>query len=118
MGESFEETMKDCSYCERLVVGKTVTDVLHCTYSNDDCLERYCPAIGNTTRRLSRHPHYENGEPADSQCPTCGSVVMASEITLPSDFQGYTFGFLCGVIGTLLAGTVVLFVTGVIQSPL
>lgn len=51
----------------------------------------------------------------DSQCPTCGSVVMSDEITSPpSDLRAYSFGFLCGVIGAI-ACTAVLWIGGCIQ---
>jgi len=50
----------------------------------------------------------------DSQCPTCGSVVMSDEIELPSSLNAYSFGFLCGVIGALGCATV-LWIGGCIQ---
>ena len=50
----------------------------------------------------------------DSQCPTCGSVVMADDITLPSAFREYITGFLCGITGAL-ACVAVLYFGGCIQ---
>jgi len=50
----------------------------------------------------------------DSQCPTCGSVVMASDIEEPNSFRPYVIGFLCGIVGpaTCLA---VLFIADAVQ---
>jgi len=115
MGKSFEEAMRNCAFVVRLNARKIATAVLYCNHSNDDCVERYCPAIGNTPRRLSRHSYYENGVPGDSQCPTCGSVVMSDEITLPSTFQEYTVGFICGAAGTTVICLMALFAGGVIR---
>ena len=52
----------------------------------------------------------------DSQCPTCGSVVMSDEITLPKTSMGeeYVLGFVCGIIGAL-ACAIVLILAGAIQ---
>jgi hypothetical protein len=96
VGNSFEEVMSNCDYREVMTIHTN-----HCSYTNDDCLEKYCPAIGNTPRRQSSHSYYANSEPGDSQCPTCGSVVMADEITLPGTLQEYAIGFLYGAIGAL-----------------
>ena len=93
MCRPFEEVMGNCDY------RKTIADgVYHCDYTNDDCAEKYCPAIGNPTRRLSKHSYYANGEPGDSQCPTCGSVVMSDEIKLPNEF---VIGLIHGAIGAI-----------------
>jgi hypothetical protein len=109
MCKLFEEVMGNCNYRTMMAL-----DAGYCEYSKDDCVEKYCPAIGNPTRRQSSHSYYNNGEPGDSQCPTCGSVVMSSEITLPSEFAGYSFGFLWGVIGAL-ACVILLFIGGAIK---
>lgn len=114
--KTFEEAMGNCGYRCPITIKGLAIDINHCDYHGDDCQESCCPAIGNPTRRQSNHSYYNNGEPGDSQCPTCGSVVMSSEITLPSEFAGYSFGFLWGAIGAL-ACVILLFATGAIQLP-
>lgn len=50
----------------------------------------------------------------DSQCPTCGRVVMADEIEKSNGLAPYALGFMCGVIGAVSCVTV-LFLTDIVR---
>jgi hypothetical protein len=81
-----------------------INGVDYCIHHEDDCEMSCCPL-------MKAHPH---GVPGDSQCPTCGSVVMSDEITVPSTLREFVVGFLWGAGGALVC-LIVLFATGVIQ---